>query len=138
MESPPQWVEPETKGEARLALDLIPAATPSSRLWFFVHGLTSHRRGEKALYFARQVVRRGEAFASLDLTGHGESEGDLLDLSAGTSEIRVWAALRREKPDRSPRSTWWPVDGRLTAPGTRSSVRKIIHPPHRPRVRAGQ
>lgn len=80
-ESPPQWVEPSTSEEARLALDFIPAATKSSRLWFFLHGLSSNRRGEKALHFARQVARRGEAFASLDLTGHGDSEGDLVDLS---------------------------------------------------------
>ena len=31
--------------------------------------------------FARQIVRRGEAFASLDLTGHGDSEGDLTGLT---------------------------------------------------------
>ena len=80
-ESPPQWVEPNESGEARLALDFIPPASKSSRLWFFLHGLSSNRRGEKALYFARQVARRGEAFASLDMTGHGDSEGDLVDLS---------------------------------------------------------
>ena len=79
--SPPRWIEPEKDEEARLALDFLPAASKSSRLWFFVHGLSSNRRGEKALYFARQVARRGEAFASLDLTGHGDSEGELLGLS---------------------------------------------------------
>ena len=85
-ESPPQWVEPKDAGEARLALDFVPPATKSSRLWFFLHGLNSNRRGEKALYFARQIARRGEAFASLDMTGHGDSEGDLVDLS-GTRNI---------------------------------------------------
>lgn len=80
-ESPPQWIEPEREGEARLALDFVPAATKRPRLWFFLHGLNSNRRGEKALYFARQIARRGEAFASLDLTGHGDSDGDLLGLS---------------------------------------------------------
>ena len=80
-ESPPQWIEPREEGEARLAIDLLPAATRKSRLWFFVHGLQSNRRGEKSLYFARQIARRGEAFASLDLTGHGDSEGDLAGLS---------------------------------------------------------
>jgi alpha-beta hydrolase superfamily lysophospholipase len=79
--SPPRWVEPREEGEARLAVDFIPGAAKSSRLWFFLHGLHSSRRGEKALYFARQIARRGEAFASLDLTGHGDSEGDLLGLS---------------------------------------------------------
>ncbi len=80
-ESAPQWVDPHEEGEARLAIDFIPAAAKNSRLWFFLHGLHSNRRGEKAVYFARQIARRGEAFASLDLTGHGDSEGDLLGLS---------------------------------------------------------
>lgn len=80
-ESPPGWIEPRKEGEARLAIDFIPGAAKSSGLWFFLHGLHSNRRGEKALYFARQIARRGEAFASLDLTGHGDSEGDLLGLS---------------------------------------------------------
>lgn len=80
-ESPPRWVEPRNPGDARLALDFVPAASQNSRLWFFLHGLNSNRRGEKALYFARQVARRGEAFASLDMTGHGDSEGHLLELS---------------------------------------------------------
>jgi len=80
-ESPPRWIEPEHEGESRLALDLIPAASSNSRLWVFLHGLSSSRRGDKALYFARQIARRGEAFASLDMTGHGDSEGDLFGLS---------------------------------------------------------
>jgi pimeloyl-ACP methyl ester carboxylesterase len=79
-ESPPQWIEPEREDEARLAIDFVPGAGKPSRLWFFIHGLNSNRRGEKAVYFARQVARQGEAFASLDLTGHGDSEGDLLGL----------------------------------------------------------
>jgi pimeloyl-ACP methyl ester carboxylesterase len=79
-ESPPQWVESENEGESRLAIDLIHGASRYSRLWFFIHGLNSSRRGEKAVYFARQVAGRGEAFASLDLTGHGDSEGDLFGL----------------------------------------------------------
>ncbi|HXV65579.1 MAG TPA: alpha/beta fold hydrolase [Vicinamibacteria bacterium] len=80
-ESPPRWIEPSGAGESRLALDFVPAVEPHARLWFFLHGLHSNRRGEKALYFARQVARRGDAFASLDLTGHGDSEGDLSGLS---------------------------------------------------------
>lgn len=79
--SPPLWVEARKNGEARLALDFISATMKGSRLWFFLHGLNSNRRGEKALYLARQVTRRGEAFASLDMTGHGDSEGDLLGLT---------------------------------------------------------
>lgn len=79
-ESATLWIEPEEKDEFRLAIDLLPGASRPSRLWFFVHGLTSHRRGDKAQYLAQRVTEKGDAFASLDLTGHGESEGDLLGL----------------------------------------------------------
>lgn len=80
VESLVEWVEPERETESRLAVDLIAGNRRHSRLWCFIHGLNSHRRGEKASFFAEQVSERGEAFASLDLTGHGESEGDLLGL----------------------------------------------------------
>lgn len=101
-ESPPQWIEPSEEGEARLAIDLLPAVSKRSRLWFYVHGLQSNRRGEKALYFARQVVRRGEAFASLDLTGHGDSEGDLLGLSLTRNLADVDRGLRYAEEKAGP------------------------------------
>src|SRR3989304_2680944 len=44
-------------------------------------GSGSPGSGELPLSLARRVARGGEAFASLDLTGHGDSEGDLLGLS---------------------------------------------------------
>ncbi len=93
-ESPPQWIEPEREGEARLAIDLLPAATKRSRLWFFIHGLNSSRRGEKAVFFARQVARQGEAFASLDLTGHGDSEGGLFELCLSRNTEDLARGLR--------------------------------------------
>jgi len=92
--SPPQWIEPERAEDARLAVDLIPPAKRPSRLWFFIPGLNSHRRGEKSLYFARQVARKGEAFASLDLTGHGESGGSLRELSLTRNLRDVERGLR--------------------------------------------
>jgi pimeloyl-ACP methyl ester carboxylesterase len=101
-ESPPQWVEPREDGEARLAIDLLPAVSKRSRLWFFIHGLQSNRRGEKALYFARQIVRRGEAFASLDLTGHGDSEGDLLGLCLSRNLADVDRGLRYAEEKAGP------------------------------------
>jgi alpha-beta hydrolase superfamily lysophospholipase len=117
-ESPPRWIEPEGEDEARLALDLIPAAGRSSRLWFFVHGLNSHRRGDKALYFARQVARKGEAFASLDLTGHGDSEGGLLGLSLSRNLHDVDRGLRFVRQEVGPFSSVFLVGssmGGLTA-----------------------
>jgi len=116
--SPPRWIEPEKEDEARLALDLLPASSKSSRLWFFIHGLNSNRRGEKALYFARQVARRGEAFASLDLTGHGDSEGDLLGLSISRNLEDLDRGLRYVREQAGPFSSVFLVGssmGGLTA-----------------------
>ena len=116
--SPPRWIEPEKEEEARLALDFLPAASKSSRLWFFVHGLNSNRRGDKALYFARQVARRGEAFASLDLTGHGDSEGELLGLSLTRNLSDVDRGLRFVRDEAGPFSSVFLVGssmGGLTA-----------------------
>ena len=101
-ESPPRWVEPSTEGESRLALDFIPAARKDSRLWVFLHGLSSNRRGEKALYFARQIARRGEAFASLDMTGHGDSEGELLELSLSRNLRDLERGLRHVEEQHGP------------------------------------
>ncbi len=75
------WIEPEGEDECRLALDLVSGSKRPARLWFFVHGLNSTRRGDKARYIAKHIIERGEAFASLDLTGHGESDGDLRGLT---------------------------------------------------------
>jgi pimeloyl-ACP methyl ester carboxylesterase len=47
----------------------------------YVHGLGSHRRGEKALYFARRFNALGWAFASVDLRGHGAADGRIEDLT---------------------------------------------------------
>src|SRR3989304_7992862 len=88
-----------------LALDLLPPAGKSSRLGFFVHGLNSNRRGEKALYFARQVAGRGEAFASLDLTGHGDSEGQLLGLSLTRNLSDLDRGLRFVRQEAGPFSS---------------------------------
>jgi len=75
------WIEPEKKDECRLAVDLATGSKRPARLWFFVHGLNSTRRGDKARYIAEHIVGRRESFASLDLTGHGESDGDLRELT---------------------------------------------------------
>ena len=80
-EHPPQWVEPVQENESKLAIDLVPGPRRHSRLWLFIHGFASHRRGEKALFFREQLQEKGEAFASLDLTGHGDSDGDLFELT---------------------------------------------------------
>lgn len=92
-ESPPHWIEPLEQGQPRLAIDIVPPSSRTSRLWLFLHGLGSHRRGEKALYLARQVARAGDAFASLDFAGHGDSEGDLKGLSLSRNLVDLGRGL---------------------------------------------
>jgi alpha-beta hydrolase superfamily lysophospholipase len=48
-------------------------------LW--VHGLGSHRGGEKAVAIRDECRRRGWSFAAFDFRGHGESSGDMLGLT---------------------------------------------------------
>ena len=46
----------------------------------YVHGLGTHRRGEKARALLVAAREAGWAFAAIDFHGHGQSTGSLLDL----------------------------------------------------------
>ncbi|HKT73033.1 MAG TPA: alpha/beta fold hydrolase [Steroidobacteraceae bacterium] len=82
-----------------VALDWYPASTAARAAALFVHGLGSNRRGEKALRFADRFNEHGWSFASLDLRGHGESDGRTRDLTvtgmlADVHAARTWIAER--------------------------------------------
>ncbi len=66
--------------DARIVLDWIPPNAGHATA-VFVHGMGSHRRGEKALYFADRFAARGWGFLAPDLRGHGESGGAIRDLT---------------------------------------------------------
>lgn len=53
---------------------------PFAVLW--VHGFGSHRGGEKAEAVRSECARRGWSFAAFDFRGHGESAGEMVDLTA--------------------------------------------------------
>lgn len=53
---------------------------PFAVLW--VHGFGSHRGGEKAEAVRAECDRRGWTFAAFDFRGHGESSGEMVDLTA--------------------------------------------------------
>jgi len=88
----PQVQRIETRDGHRLALDWH-AARGSQRAALFVHGLGSHRRGEKARYFAAQFNARGWNYAALDLRGHGDSDGRVVDLTMGGMLTDMAAAV---------------------------------------------
>ena len=61
----------------RIVLDVVPPRAPCATSFVYVHGLGSHRGGEKALFLERNLVGRGFGFARVDLRGHGASDGKL-------------------------------------------------------------
>jgi pimeloyl-ACP methyl ester carboxylesterase len=68
---------------------------PFAVLW--VHGFGSHRGGEKAEAVRAECARRGWTFAAFDFRGHGESSGEMVDLTATRllEDLEtVWADLR--------------------------------------------
>lgn|SRR5262245_9626937 len=65
----------------------------------YVHGLGSHRGGEKALALADECGRRGLTFAAFDFRGQGESDGTTRELTAtrlleDLSAVRDFLAAR--------------------------------------------
>jgi pimeloyl-ACP methyl ester carboxylesterase len=81
-----------------IVLDWYPVRAPAPAV-LFIHGLGSHRRGEKARYFAGQFNAVGRAFAALDLRGHGGSDGSARALTmsrllADVSVAASWTAAR--------------------------------------------
>lgn len=63
-----------------IVCDWIPPREPEAGVAVFVHGLGSHRRGDKALHFAERFAELGWGFLAPDLRGHGESGGSLAGL----------------------------------------------------------
>jgi alpha-beta hydrolase superfamily lysophospholipase len=79
-------------GSESIVLDWIPPSAGEDTA-VFLHGLGSHRRGEKALHFAERFAARGWGFMALDLRGHGESDGTMMGLSLSRSLADLAAAL---------------------------------------------
>ena len=81
-----------------VVVDWYPSA-PGAQAALYVHGLGSHRRGEKARYFASRCNELGWAFASVDLRGHGDADGAMRDLAmdrllADVAATTRWLAAR--------------------------------------------
>jgi pimeloyl-ACP methyl ester carboxylesterase len=63
--------------------DLVGTVVPGGAftvLW--VHGFGSYRGGEKAEAVRAECVRRGWGFAAFDFRGHGDSAGEMVELTA--------------------------------------------------------
>lgn len=65
----------------------------------YTHGFGSSQDGEKARFFRRRALADGLSFCSFDFRGHGESGGELFDLSLSRNlddcrQVHDW--LRRQ------------------------------------------
>jgi uncharacterized protein len=87
-----------TSDSHSLALDWY-AGEGASRAALFVHGLGSHRRGEKSRCFAERFNAQGWGYAALDLRGHGDSEGSManLTMSGMLSDVSAATDWLRER-----------------------------------------
>jgi len=65
----------------RIVFDWLPPEGAATAVAVFVHGLGSHRRGDKALHFAARCAALGWGFLAVDLRGHGDSDGSLETLT---------------------------------------------------------
>lgn len=69
----------------------------------YLHGFGSSQRGEKATWFRRWAAEEGIAFTSFDFRGHGESGGELGELTltrnlADAGAALAWLAGHRPGP----------------------------------------
>ena len=86
-----------------IALDWYPAAGGIGAA-LFVHGLGSHRRGEKAQHLAGRFNDHGWPFGAIDLRGHGQSDGRMRDLTmsgmlADVAVAHAWITERTGRND---------------------------------------
>lgn len=94
----PEVLRLEVDSGESIVLDWYSVRAPAPAV-LFIHGLGSHRRGEKARYFAGQFNAAGRSFAALDLRGHGDSDGSVRALTmtrllADVSVAASWTAAR--------------------------------------------
>jgi alpha-beta hydrolase superfamily lysophospholipase len=76
-----------------LVCDWTAPREPGTGVAVFVHGLGSHRRGDKALHFAERFAELGWGFLAPDLRGHGQSGGSMEALSLTRCLEDLGAAL---------------------------------------------
>lgn len=69
----------------------------------YLHGFGSSQEGEKAVFFRRWAAGEGFSFTSFDFRGHGESGGELGELTMSRNlvdarAVLAWLAERRTGP----------------------------------------
>jgi alpha-beta hydrolase superfamily lysophospholipase len=97
--APAQTARVALPGGDHIVLDWTAPAGGCRQAAVFIHGLGSHRRGEKSLHFAQRFAALGWGYLALDLRGHGESSATLGELS-----------LTRCLEDLAAALAWLPAD----------------------------
>jgi len=107
-----------------IVLDFIePERADGGKTAVFVHGFGSHRRGDKAVYFGRQFAAAGWHFMSVDLRGHGDSDGTMLQHSLSRCLADLTAAM-----DWLPRRLAPPLLIGSSMGGSVSAWFNLLHP----------
>lgn len=78
-----------------LAVRLSPPEGEPRGWMLYLHGFRSSQSGEKATFFRQRAVAEGFAFCSYDSRGHGESGGELKDVTPSRNfqdlaRVRDW------------------------------------------------
>ena len=60
-----------------IAVDHLAGTDPAQQPWLFLHGLASVRSGQKSGALLRRCEQQGREFARFDFRGHGDSDGEL-------------------------------------------------------------
>lgn len=85
--------------ELEVRLEAPAGAADAQWTALYLHGFGSRQSGEKATYFRSRLLEAGIPFCSFDFRGHGESGGDLGELTLSRSledlaRVRAWLAER--------------------------------------------
>lgn len=91
----PFEIDPGRDGRVVVRGDALSGDAPG---YLYLHGLGSVRQGEKSNSLLAHARSRGRAFLRIDQRGHGESAGQIGDITIGELVQDVQALLERNGP----------------------------------------
>lgn len=95
MAFPLETVELNPAPGASVVLERMAGDPPA---YVYLHGLSSVRTGEKSNVLLERACRRGRGFARFDFRGHGESSGNMTDITLTDLVDDTTAVLRKAGP----------------------------------------
>lgn len=95
MAPPLETVELNPAPGASIAVEIMAGNAPA---YVYMHGMSSVRTGEKSDALLERARRRGRSFARFDFRGHGESSGNVTDITLTELVADTTAVLQRVGP----------------------------------------